>query len=276
MANVVYLLVLAASACIILYLLATSAPALDASIVAKSLDIDYDEAQKFVDSVPKGIRFVFPGSLEDLQRMAKVMDIYNHTHASYVMLVFSFTYLFKQTFMIPGSVFLNLLAGALFGIWIGFPLCCLLTTVGASCCYLISAHFGRELIGQLFSGKIQYFQTLVQQNEQNLTFFLLLLRMFPMTPNWLINIASPLVGIPLQQFVFTACIGLMPYIFMCVYTGGLLVTLDSLDSFFKFSTVIQFAVILVAAIIPKYFINRGSRSRTVEASISDAADRKRQ
>lgn len=55
MANVVYLLVLAASACIILYLLATSAPALDASIVAKSLDIDYDEAQKFVDSVPKGV-----------------------------------------------------------------------------------------------------------------------------------------------------------------------------------------------------------------------------
>ena len=46
-----------------------------------------------------------------------------------VLLLFSLAYLFKQTFAIPGSVFLNLLAGAIFGLPVGF---CLTSTLTGS------------------------------------------------------------------------------------------------------------------------------------------------
>ena len=45
-----------------------------------------------------------------------------------------------QTFAVPGSVFLNVLAGAIFGSYSGFMLCCLLAACGASLCYFLARY----------------------------------------------------------------------------------------------------------------------------------------
>ena len=63
---------------------------------------------------------------------------------TYVLVLFTSAYLFKQTFAIPGSVFLNLLAGALFGLGLGFPMTCFLTACGATFCYSLAKFAGRE------------------------------------------------------------------------------------------------------------------------------------
>jgi len=44
----------------------------------------------------------------------------------------------------------NILAGSLFGIMYGFPLTCLLTAVGATNCYMLSAFFGRAYVVRYF------------------------------------------------------------------------------------------------------------------------------
>ena len=38
-------------------------------------------------------------------------------------------------------------------------------------------------------------------------FFLLSLRLFPVTPNWFLNMASPIVGIPILPFFISVFIG---------------------------------------------------------------------
>ena len=38
-------------------------------------------------------------------------------------------------------------------------------------------------------------------------FFLLSLRLFPVTPNWFLNMASPIVGIPIMPFFISVFIG---------------------------------------------------------------------
>jgi len=48
----------------------------------------------------------------------------------------------------------NVLAGALFGVWWGVPLVCVLTACGASCCYLLSWTFGSRLVYTYFSDQI--------------------------------------------------------------------------------------------------------------------------
>ena len=52
-------------------------------------------------------------------------------------------------------IFQNLLGGALFGVWKAFPLCCFLTAVGATCCYLLSYAFGRTLVLKYFSNRVK-------------------------------------------------------------------------------------------------------------------------
>jgi len=56
------------------------------------------------------------------------------------------------------SILQNVLGGALFGVLIGFPLCCVLTASGASCCYLLSAACGREIIEKYLSRQLKSFQ----------------------------------------------------------------------------------------------------------------------
>lgn len=38
-------------------------------------------------------------------------------------------------------------------------------------------------------------------------FFLLFLRLFPMTPNWFLNLSAPILNIPISQFFFSVLIG---------------------------------------------------------------------
>lgn len=57
----------------------------------------------------------------------------------------------------------NILAGALFGTWYGLLLACVLTTVGATLCFLLSQAFGKQHIVRLFPDKVAMLQKKVHQ-----------------------------------------------------------------------------------------------------------------
>ncbi|XP_053090213.1 transmembrane protein 41A-A isoform X4 [Pangasianodon hypophthalmus] len=162
------------------------------------------------------LRLKFPSDLQELKQMAGLLRFYKREHSSFVLLLFSSAYLYKQAFAIPGSSLLNILAGALFGPWLGLGLCCVLTTVGASMCFLLSHFFGKQHIIRIFPDRVAQLQGKVEENRSSLFFFLLFLRLFPMSPNWFLNMSSPIVNIPLTQFSLSVLIGLMPYNLVCV------------------------------------------------------------
>ena len=140
----------------------------------------------------EGLRF--PGSLDDIRSLAVILNTYNTNHPGYVLTLFSLAYVFKQTFAVPGSVFLNVLAGAIFGSMTGFPLCCGLTAVGASLCYCLARAVGKDVAMDLFPERVERFRLRLEENRQELPFFLLFLRLFPMSPNWALNMASGVLG----------------------------------------------------------------------------------
>ena len=77
-----------------------------------------------------GEHLTFPSSLDDIRKLAVTLNTFNTNHPVYVLILFSLAYLFKQTYAVPGSVFMNILAGAIFGTLPGFILCCCLTATG--------------------------------------------------------------------------------------------------------------------------------------------------
>lgn len=174
-------------------------------------------------------------------------------------LLFCSAYLYKQSFAIPGSSFLNVLAGALFGPWLGLLLCCVLTSVGATGCYLLSSVFGKQLVVFYFPDKVALLQKKVEENRNGLFFFLLFLRLFPMTPNWFLNLSAPILNIPIVQFFFSVLIGLIPYNFICVQTGSILSTLTSLDALFSWETAFKLLAIALVALVPGTLIKKFSQ-----------------
>lgn len=230
-----------------LYLLAANLPSLPSTVK---------------DEPDSDMQLHFPKDLEDLSVMAEMMKRYKSDHFGYITLLFCSAYLYKQTFAIPGSVFMNLLGGAIFGIWQAFPLCCVLSAVGASFCFCLSKFFGKVLIMKYFADKLEPFQKMVQENLESLFFFLLSIRIFPMTPNWFINMASPILDVPLIQFFFSVLIGLMPYNFVCVQTGSILSEITSVKDVMTTSIMVKFGLVAVAMLLPGLLAKYLKQSRS--------------
>ncbi|XP_061600731.1 transmembrane protein 41A-B-like [Cololabis saira] len=208
------------------------------------------------DQAAREHRLKFPSDLESLRELAETLKYYKRENHGYVLLLFCSAYLYKQSFAIPGSSFLNMLAGAIFGPWEGLVLACLLTTSGSTFCFLLSSTFGKQHVVHFFPGKVALLQRKVEDNRSSLFFFLLFLRFFPMTPNWFLNITSPVLNIPLSIFFFSALIGLIPYNFICVRTGSILSQISSLDDIFSWGTLAQLLAIAVMALVPGALIKR--------------------
>ncbi|KAK3543896.1 hypothetical protein QTP70_030274, partial [Hemibagrus guttatus] len=221
----------------------------------------------------------FPSDLRELKQMAGLLQHYKKEHSGFVLLLFSSAYLYKQAFAIPGSSLLNILAGALFGPWLGLVLCCVLTTVGASVCFLLSHFFGKQHIVRIFPDRVAQLQRKVEENRSSLFFFLLFMRLFPISPNWFLNMSSPIFNIPLAHFSLSVLIGLMhynlvclmhynlmclmhynlmclmPYNLVCVQTGVVLSDLSSLDDVLSWSVVLKLLLISCTALLPSALIH---------------------
>ena len=160
-----------------------------------------------------------PGSLDDVKRLAGQLQRYNAVDPSTVLLVYSVAYLWKQTFAIPGSMFMNVLGGALFGLP-GIPLVLLLNSAGATCCYAVSWLCGGPLVDLVKGHMATLRAKLVTHGSRGrLIYELTLLRMVPIVPNWFVNIASPHLHIPVGIFFGSVLVGMAPFTVLSVQAG---------------------------------------------------------
>ena len=67
----------------------------------------------------------------------------------------------------------------------------------------------QRLVRRVFAQRIDQLSAVVHQQERanNLFPFLLFARIFPMSPNFLLNLSSPLVGVPFHLFFFSVFFG---------------------------------------------------------------------
>ena len=158
----------------------------------------------------KTILFKLPRSPQDFLDLISVVKIYISNSYYYTMSAFICLYLFLQSFGIPGPLVLSIIAGALFGRWVGLVLVVLCSTIGATLCYMLSETLGKGIVIRKFPTYIVKVNNMVQDNKHNLFFYMLFLRLTPILPNWFINISSPIIGISKPIFVSASFFGLIP------------------------------------------------------------------
>lgn len=109
----------------------------------------------------------------------------------------------------------------------------------------------------------------INENRRNLFWFLLFVRIVPFTPNWFLNIASPIVGISPLYFIASVFLGLMPYNFICVQAGQILDSIKSLDDVFSRKVFAQLFGLAVVMLIPialgKFFSSSKPKQRALDA-----------
>ena len=142
-----------------------------------------------------------------MKNLGVLLAKYSDVHYFHVVLAYCSTFVFLQTFSIPGSIFLSVIGGRIFGLIPGILMVCTLSTLGASFCYLLAYFTGRRLVKKLFKEKLDFFGTQVARHRKSLLNYILFLRITPIIPNWFINISSPIFDIPLHLFAIGTFIG---------------------------------------------------------------------
>ncbi|RWR89697.1 hypothetical protein CKAN_01876200 [Cinnamomum micranthum f. kanehirae] len=191
-----------------------------------------------------------PRSIEDLRILRDQLESYTSDYTIQVLLGYCMVYISMQTFMIPGTIFMSLLAGSLFGVLKGVALVVFAATAGASSCYFLSKLIGRPLVFSLWPDKLSFFQAQVAKRRESLLNYMLFLRVTPTLPNTFINVASPIVDVPYHIFFLATLIGLIPAAYVTVRAGIALGELRSIGDLYDFQAVVALFFIGIASVTP--------------------------
>uniref|UniRef100_A0A8I6WCY7 VTT domain-containing protein n=1 Tax=Hordeum vulgare subsp. vulgare TaxID=112509 RepID=A0A8I6WCY7_HORVV len=178
-----------------------------------------------------------PRNLHQLQILTGHLENYTSDYTVQVLIGYCVVYVFMQTFMIPGKIFMSLLVGALFEQVRGVALVVFATSAGASSCYFLSKLIGKPLVFVLWPDKLTFFQKQVAKRREKLLNYMLFLRVTPTLPNTFINLASPIIDVPFHTFLLATLIGLIPAAYVTVRAGIALGELTSLSDLYDTQSV---------------------------------------
>ncbi|KAF9117038.1 Transmembrane protein 41A [Mortierella sp. AM989] len=340
-----------------------------------------------------------PKSIDDVKVDAAILQEFaTATYEGWIRTfwVFSIVYMWKQCFGIPGSAFLNILAGALYGPWFGTVLTSLLTTLGSVLAYFMSFFLMEPILNRYASSRLDQMRLQIQKKAMNsskkkrrssaatssgaqlsinaltaqspdvatpnsfsvpssnqgsqlrpraasftsrrtdnadlntqthysfpnisnmhvkhneieyqendnlrtedrenenpalpigqhngvssdqdtdeededesegtsLFMQLLLIRLFPLTPYWFINLASPLVGVPVVPFMTSMFLGCMPYNYICAQAGAILSEIRELHDIYRQPWILFQIVLVLVLSTAAVFISKRTKKKQMDS-----------
>ncbi|KAH9424140.1 transmembrane protein stas [Dermatophagoides pteronyssinus] len=194
--------------------------------------------------------FKLPMNIDDAKNLGNVLSGYKDRYFYVVLFGFIITYIFLQSFAIPGSIFLSVMSGYLFPFPLALLSVCFCSAVGASVCYLLSWLCGRPFIIKYWPHKAAHVSNIIDQHRSHLFFYVVFLRITPFLPNWLINITSPIVNVPLSTFFFGTFFGVAPPSFIAVHAGTTLYQLTSSSNIITYKSMLMLLTVSIISLTP--------------------------
>ncbi|KAF8638709.1 hypothetical protein AX17_002004 [Amanita inopinata Kibby_2008] len=217
-----------------------------------------------------------PKSFDQLQELNALLKKYRDIYPYRIVVCYVTTYLFLQAFSLPGSMYLSILGGAVWGVARALPLACCCVATGASLCYLISAALGPALLTlPKWKALMDKWARKIQDNKENMISFLIVLRIAPLPPHWVVNVVCPHVGIGIFPFWISTALGILGVTVIHTTIGGGLEQMTSADDFHLISwrNFFGLAAIVVGVMIPvglRYWFRREVNG--VQEGVSDEAE----
>jgi uncharacterized membrane protein YdjX (TVP38/TMEM64 family) len=161
-------------------------------------------------------------SFEALVRHRAALDAFIDRHLIAALAAFLAVYVAAVALSIPGAVFLTVSAGVLFGWLVGGLVALTGATLGATIIFLIARS---ALYGYVQRKAGPRLAKLAEGFTADAFNYLLFLRLVPVFPFWLVNLAPALLGVRLRTFVLATALGIVPATFAFAFFGA---GLDSL------------------------------------------------
>ena len=148
---------------------------------------------------------------------------------------------------LPGALVLSLATGFIFGRWIGTVLVVIAATVGATLIFLAARYLFADAARRRMGAVGERINAGFTENAFS---YLLFLRLVPLFPFFLVNLAPAFTAIPLRTYVLATLIGIIPGAFVYVNLGQTLGRIDSLHGLVSTETFLAFGLLGLLALLP--------------------------
>ena len=162
-------------------------------------------------------------------------------------------YIVATALSLPGAVILTLAGGALFGLVTGTIVISFASTIGATLACLVSRFLLRDWVQTRFGEKLQRINEGIEQEGG---FYLFTLRLIPVFPFFIINLAMGLTRIRLSTYYWVSQLGMLPATIVYVNAGKELGKLESLAGILSPSLIFSFVLLGLFPITVKKIMAR--------------------
>lgn len=130
-------------------------------------------------------------------------------------ILYIFLYVIATVLVFPSTP-LNMLGGAIFGLWFGLVWTSFAAIVAAIVSFVFARTLGREAVAKRLAGRWQAMDVGMRQGGVS---YMFAIRMVPMMPYGLVNFAAGLTSVRFRDYVVGTALGTVPTIFPYVLLG---------------------------------------------------------
>ncbi|AIT08941.1 membrane protein [Candidatus Francisella endociliophora] len=191
-------------------------------------------------------------NLQKLQLAYNQIDYYVDNHIVIASFCYGIAYILTVFFSVPVKPFLKILAGLLFGLWLGFIVCLFSATIGAMFTFILIKYNWGEVSNNPKYKIVSKFKSLVENYPIAILF---VSRLLPI-PFFVPNILAGILKVKNSIFFFTTLIGIIPVTFIYVWFGvhaKQSILVGNMNNFIDSKFILALSVLGVLALMPLLF-----------------------
>lgn len=205
-------------------------------------------------------------SFEQLRANRLLLNQWVEQQPLFSVLIYILLYIIVVTFSLPGATLMTLSGGFLFGAVAGGIYTVIGATIGATAIFLIAKTSLGDALYARAEGHIKTMQQGFRENELN---YMFVLRLIPLFPFFIVNLAPAFLGVSLRAYLIATFFGIMPGSFVYTLAGSSLGKVFEQGESFSINNILNtemiaaltgLALLSLLPVIYKKYQNRGTSS----------------
>lgn len=146
-------------------------------------------------------------TLDALKAHRAAVESFAASHRLAAVGLYALAYVLVVALSLPGGAVMTILGGFLFGVWLGGAVTVLAATTGAAILFLAA----RTALGDVLARRAGPWLARMEAGfRANATSYMLVLRLVPLFPFFIVNLAPAFLNVPFRTYVWTTLVGIMP------------------------------------------------------------------
>ncbi|GHD41402.1 Pyruvate/2-oxoglutarate dehydrogenase complex, dihydrolipoamide dehydrogenase (E3) component [Marinobacter persicus] len=167
-------------------------------------------------------------------------------------------YVVVTALSLPGATIMTLAGGAFFGNFYGLVAVSIASTIGASLAFLVARFLLRDTLRDKYRDTIARIDRGIEKDG---AFYLATLRLVPVFPFFLINLALGLTSMKLRTYALVSWVAMLPGTFVFVNAGTQLGQIQSTSDIVSADLLLSFALLGLFPLIAKFVVGFLRRRR---------------